>query len=164
MVLLLCVLNVFQILFTVKQLLKNTTQRFAPRLDGYEWQAVGESVGKHLGQWATSSFGTSPLNKRRILKNWYQYPVTLAIFQSHKSLQHAGAWPMPSEPCATLFSALKGKRRSLIWQQKTGTAAILTLVTGTEAAVTPMTGRAAEPENQLVPVSVASIYGKKYWM
>ncbi|KAK4810942.1 hypothetical protein QYF61_013350 [Mycteria americana] len=56
MFLLLCLLNVCQALFQVKQLIKNTTQRSAPRLDSYEWQGVWESMGKCLGQWAPPVF------------------------------------------------------------------------------------------------------------
>ncbi|KAK4810697.1 hypothetical protein QYF61_007671 [Mycteria americana] len=53
---LVCLLNVCQALFQVKQLIKNTTQRSAPRLDSYEGQGVWDSMGKCLGQWAPPVF------------------------------------------------------------------------------------------------------------
>jgi len=56
MLLLLCLLNVFQVLFRVKQLVKNTAQRSAPRLDSYEWQGVWNSMCKFLGQWVPLVF------------------------------------------------------------------------------------------------------------
>jgi len=49
MFILLCLLNVFQVLFSVKQLFKNIAQRSAPRLDSYEWQGVWNSMGRCLG-------------------------------------------------------------------------------------------------------------------
>jgi len=56
MLLLFCLLNVFQVLFRVKQLVKNITQRSAPRLDSYEWLGVWNSMGKCLAQWAPLVF------------------------------------------------------------------------------------------------------------
>lgn len=45
MLLLLCLLTVFQILFKVKQLFTNNTWRSAPRLDGSECHSVWQSMG-----------------------------------------------------------------------------------------------------------------------
>jgi len=56
MLMLFCLLNVFQVWFRVKQLVKSITQRSAPRLDSYEWRSVWDSVGKYLGQWAPPVF------------------------------------------------------------------------------------------------------------
>lgn len=50
--LLLRLLNAFQVLFKDKQLIKNTTQRSALRLDSFEWQRMWNSMGNYLGQWA----------------------------------------------------------------------------------------------------------------
>jgi len=50
--LLFCLLNGFQVLFRVKQLIKNITLRPAPALDHYEWLGVKNSIVKYLGQWA----------------------------------------------------------------------------------------------------------------
>ena len=52
MLLMLSLLNVFQLLFKVKQLFMNILQRSAPRLDSYEWQRVGVDMGVYLKQWA----------------------------------------------------------------------------------------------------------------
>jgi len=50
--LLLCLLNGFQVLFRVKQVVNNIMQRPAPGLDSCEWLAVWDSMGRCLGQWA----------------------------------------------------------------------------------------------------------------
>jgi len=50
--LLLCFLNGLQVLFRVKQVVKNIMQRPAPGLDSCEWLGVWDSMGKYLGQWA----------------------------------------------------------------------------------------------------------------
>lgn len=44
----LLLLNMFQVVF--KQLFKNITQRSPPRLDSNEWQGMGDSMSKYLGQ------------------------------------------------------------------------------------------------------------------
>jgi len=50
--LLLCLRNGFQLLFRVKQVVKNIVQRPAPGLDSCEWLGVWDSMGRCLGQWA----------------------------------------------------------------------------------------------------------------
>jgi len=50
--LLFCPLNGLQVLFRVKQVVKNIVQRPALGLDGYEWLGVWDSMGRCLGQWA----------------------------------------------------------------------------------------------------------------
>jgi len=54
--LLLCLLNGFWVLFRVKQVSKNIMQRPAPVLDSCEWLGVWDSMGKYLGQWAPPVF------------------------------------------------------------------------------------------------------------
>jgi len=54
--LLFCLLNGFQVLFRVKQVVKNITQRSAPGLDSYEWRGAWDSTSKYLGQWAPLVF------------------------------------------------------------------------------------------------------------
>lgn len=56
MFLLSCHLNALQFLFKVKQLLKNVTQRPAPRQNSYEWQGVCNSMGRYIGQWEPPLF------------------------------------------------------------------------------------------------------------
>jgi len=56
MLLLFCLLHWFQVLFRVKQLVKNLNKRSAPRLDRYEWQGLWNRIGKCLGQWAPLVF------------------------------------------------------------------------------------------------------------
>jgi len=50
--LLLCLLNGFQLLFRVKQVVKNIVQRPAPGQDSCEWLGVWDSMGRCLEQWA----------------------------------------------------------------------------------------------------------------
>jgi len=47
-----CLLNGLQVLFSVKQAVKNIVQRPAPGLDSSEWLGVWDSMGRCLGQWA----------------------------------------------------------------------------------------------------------------
>jgi len=54
--LLFCLLNGFQVLFRVKQVVENITQRPAPGLESCEWLGVWDSMGKYLGQWAPPVF------------------------------------------------------------------------------------------------------------
>ena len=54
--LLFCLLNGFQLLFRVKQVVKNIMQRPAPGLDSCEWLGVWDCMGKHLGQWTPPMF------------------------------------------------------------------------------------------------------------
>ena len=56
MFLLLCLLNGFQVLFRVKQVVENISQISVPRLHSYEWCGVWNSMGKQLGQWALPVF------------------------------------------------------------------------------------------------------------
>jgi len=49
MLLLLCLLNVFQVFSRVtKFVAKNTTQRLASRLDSHGWHGMWENMGKYL--------------------------------------------------------------------------------------------------------------------
>jgi len=54
--LLLCLLNGFQVLLRVKQVVKNIMQTPAPGLDSCEWLGVWDSMGRCLGQWAPPMF------------------------------------------------------------------------------------------------------------
>jgi len=54
--LLFCLLNGLQVLFRVKQVVKNIMQRPAPGLDSCEWLGVWDSMGRCLGQWAPPAF------------------------------------------------------------------------------------------------------------
>ena len=54
--LLFCLLNGFQVLFRVKQVVKNIAQRSALGLDSCEWQVVWDSKDKCLGEWTPLVF------------------------------------------------------------------------------------------------------------
>jgi len=51
-----CLLNGLQVLFRVKQVVKNIMQRPAQGLDSCEWLGLWDSMGKYLGQWAPPMF------------------------------------------------------------------------------------------------------------
>jgi len=53
---LLCLLNGLQVLFRVKQVVKNILQRPVPGLDSCKWLGVWDSMGKYLGQWTPPMF------------------------------------------------------------------------------------------------------------
>lgn len=121
--LLLCLLTVFQILFKVKQLFTNNTWRSAPRLDGSECHSVWQSVG-------TSNIlefhpRTRPQTRKIFGK---KYAVTLAFPERHKSLCGAGASP-------ALFNTIgcpQGEEKSLDLMTKAQTLRPLpTTATGT---------------------------------
>jgi len=63
--LLFCLLNGLQVLFRVKQVVKNIVQRSAPGPDSCEWLGVWDSIGRCLEQWAH----LVSLNKYRIRTN-----------------------------------------------------------------------------------------------
>jgi len=71
--LLFCLLNGFQVLFIVKQVVNNITQRPAPGLDSYEWLGVWDSMGKYLGQWA-------PLVSLKLTPEQVQHPDKLVKY------------------------------------------------------------------------------------
>jgi len=50
--LLFCLLNGLQVLFRVKQVIKNILQRPAPEPDSCEWLGVWDNMGRCLEQWA----------------------------------------------------------------------------------------------------------------
>jgi len=55
-ILLICLLNGFQVLFRVKQVVKNIVQRSALRLDSYDWLSVWDGMGNCLGWRASPVF------------------------------------------------------------------------------------------------------------
>lgn len=106
---LLCFLNMFQVLFKVEQLVKNTTQRPA-LLWGAE--CVGQYVqvprtgdtSKVLGRhpWTNAeSWKTSKMFEKIMLSLWQ--------FLRHKSLQCSGACPTPTHPVQHCSVPSRGK-------------------------------------------------------
>jgi len=112
--LLFCLLNGFWVLFRVKQVVKNIVQRPAPGQDSCEWLGVWDSMGRCLGQWAPPvCFKLIPQqvqNPDNLVK--YLQKVCCHPGNSRETQITAvcwGVWLTPTEPCSTLFSALKGK-------------------------------------------------------
>lgn len=89
MFLLLGLLNVFWVVFMVKQLFKNTTHRSVLRLDSDEWQGVWDRRGRCLGQWTPPTFwnhtSEQVQNPEKVVKYLEKYSVILAIPERHKS-------------------------------------------------------------------------------
>lgn len=118
MIVLLCVLSGFQVLFKNKKLLKNINQWSALKPDGSWWQGVWESMGKCQRLWALPVFQNFILEQVQSLEKLVKYlekchPVTLANPERQKSLQSVGLWLRPSKPCPTIFITLKGRKRCL---------------------------------------------------
>lgn len=115
MFLLLGLLNVFQVLFMVKKIFKNTTHRSALRLDSDEWQGVWDRIHKCLGQWSPPTFWNH-------ISEQVQNPEKLVKYLE-KVFCHSGNSRKTQIPCLdltqaywallTFFSTLKGQRRSL---------------------------------------------------
>ncbi|KAK4823738.1 hypothetical protein QYF61_006007 [Mycteria americana] len=158
MFLLLLLLNVLQVLFKLKQLFKNTTQRRASRLDSYEWQGMWDSMGKYLGQWAPPvfwNFTTEQVqNPEKLVK--YLEKVCCHPGNSRETQITALCWGLPHAYRALLNTIQypQGEEKVSGSDDKT---------TRTAATPTAATGAVAEPENQPVPVSVVPIHKKKSW-
>jgi len=103
--------------------------------------------------------GTLPQNKCRFQKNWQtvcsRCAITLATVERHQSLQHAGAWPMPTAARSMLFSTLKRREEKVSNSDDS--------VTGPLAAPSSVIGPAVSsalttvPMVALRPVSVALV-------
>lgn len=83
--LLLCVVDVFQVMFKIKQSLRNITQRSTPRWDSSEWQGAWDGMVRGLERWTPPSglklqlFGgeesgkTSRILGKGLLPSWQSY-------------------------------------------------------------------------------------------
>jgi len=104
-------------------------------------------------------FGTPPQNKCRFQKNCQtvcsRCAITLATVESHQSVQHAGAWPMPTAARSSPFSTCKRREEKVSNSNDS--------VTGPLAAPSSVIGPAVSsalttvPMVALRPVSVALV-------
>jgi len=107
--LLFCLLNGLQVLFRVKQVVKNIVKRPAPGQDSCEWLGVWDNMGRCLEQWAPPvSLKLTPEQVQNP-DNLVKYLQKVGTPERHKSPQCAGVWPTPTEPCSTWFTVLKRK-------------------------------------------------------
>jgi len=108
--LLLCLLNGFQVLFRLKQVVKNIVQRPAPGLDSCEWLGVWDSMGKCLAQWtppvcfkltpttttSAESGQTSKISAKSVLPPWELQRDT-----NHRNVLGSGPrLPSPVQHCS----------------------------------------------------------------
>ncbi|KAK4826194.1 hypothetical protein QYF61_006138 [Mycteria americana] len=138
---------------------KNIIQRSAPRLDSDEWQGVCDSMGKRLGRWAPPVFWN-------VTPEQVQNPEKLAEYLE-KVCCHPGnsRETQITATCWGLAHAYRALFNTIQYPQgEEKVSGSDDKMTGTAATPTPVTGTAAEPGNQPVPVSVTPIHKKKYWM
>jgi len=124
-------------------------------------------MGKGLGQWVLPVFWDFSPKQMENPDKLIEYLEEVCCHPGNGNTEYynlTGVWPMPSEPCSTLFSALKGKGGQQERRNKaTGSTAApapkaaTALTAGTAAAQTPATGTAVKPENQPTLVSVNSL-------
>lgn len=99
-----CLLNEFLVLFIIKQIFKNTTQRSIPRLDSYEWQDVWDSMGKNLGEQTPPMFWNFTPKKVHNPENLVKYLEKICCDpdNSRKKQITATCWDMAHEDPALL--------------------------------------------------------------
>jgi len=186
-----CLLNGFQLLFRVKQVVKNILQRPAPGQDSSEWLGVWDSMGRCLGQWAPPMFlkltPEQVQNPDKLVK--YLQKVCCHPGNSREAQITGTYWGL-AHAYRAMFNTvqyLKGERggreaagaatgtappaqQAVTAPSTTTTAATTTIAgaapvspVGTAAAPAPVpaAGIATEPNNQPVPVAVAPVKLKK---
>lgn len=120
-VLLLCWLLACQVLFRAMQhTSKSTTERSGPRLGNYEWQGVWESMEECLQWWSplvawnfTPEQVQNPEKPEKCLEKFYCQPRS--FWGTEITVMCCGL-PMSIKSFLSVFSVLKGKRRSLCLQ------------------------------------------------
>ena len=150
MFLLLCLLNVFQVLSKVKQSFKNTFRKSAPRLNSRGWHGVWENMGRYL-----ESF--SPPMVWNFTPEQLQDPDKVTDYLKGKCCGYSKEAQLIAL-CWALASIYQTLLDTVQHPQGEGRE---NRPTGTAATPTPATGTAAEPENQPVLVSVAPLQKKK---
>lgn len=146
MIVLLCVLSGFQVLFKNKKLLKNINQWSALKPDGSWWQGVWESMGKCQRLWALPVFQNSILEQVQNLEKLVKYLEKVSPCHPGKSRETkitAKCWAV-----AKAFQALSNHIHYPQGEEKVSGSDNKT----TSHVPTPGTGTAAEPEHQLVPL------------
>ncbi|KAM9590502.1 uncharacterized protein ACIBXB_005762 [Morphnus guianensis] len=163
--LVLCLLNMFQVLFrATKRLFKSTTQRSAPKLDIHGWHGMWEDMGRYLENF-------SPPVAWKFTPEQLQNPHEVVEYLKGKCCGYsrdeqlaALCWALASiyQTLLDIRQHPQGEKGEKMENRTTGTVATPTPATGSVATPTPVTGTAAKPENQPVPVSVAPVQKKKH--
>jgi len=111
--LLLCLLNGLQVLFRVKQAVKNILQRRAPETDSCEWLGVWDSMGKYLGQWTPPMFfkltPEQVQNPEKLVK--YPQKVCCRPGNSRETQITATCWGLAHAYRAALFNTVQSPKR-----------------------------------------------------
>jgi len=140
--LLFCLLNGLQVLFRVKQVVKNIVQGPAPGPDSCEWLGVWESMGRCLGQWAPPvSLKLTPeqvQNPDKLVK--YLQRVCCHPGNSRETQITAMCWGLAHTYRASLFNTVQCSKGERGGNEAAGTA------TGTAPPVHP----SAPPAQQVV--------------
>ncbi|KAM9591151.1 uncharacterized protein ACIBXB_006065 isoform 1-T2 [Morphnus guianensis] len=170
--LVLCLLNMFHVLFrATKRLFKSTTQRSAPKLDIHGWHGMWEDMGRYLENF-------SPPVAWKFTPEQLQNPHEVVEYLKGKCCGYskdvqvtALCWALASI-YQTLLDIRQHPQGEKMENRAIGTVATPTPTTGTMATPTPGTGSvatptpvtdtAAKPEKQPVPVSVAPVQKKKH--
>jgi len=142
MFLLFCLLNGFQVLFGVKQVVNNILQRTAPGLDSSEWLGVWDTMGRCLGQWAPPVF-------LKLTPEQVQNPDNLVKYLQ-KVCRHPGN-PRETQISATCWGLAHAYRAALFntIQCPKGEGGG-NKAAGTATSATPPAGPAAPPAQQAV--------------
>ncbi|KAK4825785.1 hypothetical protein QYF61_002348 [Mycteria americana] len=142
----------------IKQLFKNTTQRSALRLDSNEWQGVCDSMGKYLGQQAPPVFWNFTPEQVQNPEKLVEYLEKVCCHPGNsRETQITATCQGLAHAYQALFNTIQNPQGEEVVSGSDDKT------TGTADTPTPVTGTAAEPENQPVLVSVAPIHKKKYW-
>ncbi|XP_049649800.1 uncharacterized protein LOC126035331 [Accipiter gentilis] len=173
--LVLCLLNIFQVLYrATKSLFKRTTQRSAPKLDIHGWHGMWEDMGRYLENF-------SPPVAWKFTPKQLQNPNEVVEYLKDKCCGYPRdtqlttlCWALASiyQTLLDIMQHPQGEKGEKMENRTTCTVATQTLTKDTLAAPTPTTGTmttptpatdtAAKPENQPVPVSVAPVQKKKH--
>ena len=148
MFVLLCLLNVLQVLFKVKQPLRNFIQRSVLRRDTCECQGVWEDTGRFLEQWAPPVFWKFSPEQLQSPKKWVEcLKKGCHDSGSSKVTQITGVcWGL-----AHAYRAAADTTTNLV----TDPAATPSPVTDPMATPTPTMDPAAAPAPAAVPAPVA---------
>jgi len=158
--LLLCLLNGFQVFFRVKQVVKKIAQRPVLGLDSCEWLGVWDSMGKYLGQWTLLMFFKLTPEQVQNLDKLVKYLQKVCCHpgNSRDTQITTTCWGLAHDYRAmfNLMQCLKGERGG---NEAARTVSGAAPPTGPVAPSgrAPAAGIMTEPNDQPVPVAVAPV-------
>ena len=144
MFLLLCLLNVFQVLSKVKQSFKNTFRKSAPRLNSRGWHGVWENMGRYLESFSPPMVWNFTPEQLQDPDKVTDYLKGKCCGDSKEAQLIALCWALASI-YQTLLDTVQHPQGEGRENRPTDTAATPTPATDTAATATPATGKAATP-------------------